>query len=205
MAIRRGLRTAGPVLAVLALLSVPGAVRAEATKIGYFDIKRILAEVDDARAAKNRLQREFDDKQRQLDDAKTELEKLQKDFQAKQAVLSQSAKEQAAMELQTKLLNANKLFQELQGELAQKEQTALAELVTRLEPVVRDLAEDEGYAYVFEKNDAGLFYAPAGHDLTAQIIRRYNQRFPSKGAAAKEKAPEKGKDKPADKAKGEKK
>ena len=61
------------------------------------------------------------------------------------------------------------------------EQEALGELLQRLEPLVQGLAQADGYTYVFEKNEAGLFLAPAAHDLTSELIRKYNQRYPAKG------------------------
>jgi outer membrane protein len=174
------------------LLATPAVARAE-LKVGYFDVKRILTEVDEAKLAKTRLQREFEDKQKQLDVEKTDLEKFQKDFEQKQPVLSPAAKEAMQMELVGRMQRAQKLYMELQQELAAKEQQALADLLQRLEPVVREIAESEGYTFVFEKNEAGLFYGPTAHDLTSQVIRRYNQRFPSaQPSATPAKAPAKG-------------
>lgn len=175
-------------LLVLVAVTAHGSVARADTKIGYFDVKRILAEVDEAKSAKDKLQRAFGEKQKALDAKRDELEKMQRDIEQKAAVLSQTAKQQLAMEFQQKLVEANKLYGELQTDLAQQEQRALGELLGRLEPVVSDIAKAEGYAYVFEKNESGLFYAPAGHDLTAQIIRRYNERFPAAGKATKGKS-----------------
>lgn len=179
-------------LAALVLaLALPAVASAE-QKIGYFDVKRILAEVEDAKAAKDRLQRDMDDKQKKLDEQKADIERLQRDFEQKAAVYTQAQKEQMAIELQTKAQSAQRLLFELQADFAQKEQQAIGDLIGRLEPVVRDLAEAEGYTYVFEKSEAGLFFAPAGHDLTSEVIRRYNARYPSKAkAATKEKPPAK--------------
>lgn len=171
---------------VAALVAVPlaPALAETSLRMGYFDVKRVLSEVEDAKSAKNKLQKEFDEKQRQLDTQKDELEKLQKEFEQKSAVLSQAAKEQLAVELQTKAMKAQKLYVELQQDLAGKEQAALGDLIQRLKPVVEQIASDEGYTYIFEQNEAGLFYGPAAHDLTAQVIRRYNQKFPSKAPSA---------------------
>lgn len=165
-------------LALLAALLLWGqAANAQEVKIGYFDIKRILAEVDEAKAAKDRLQRDFDQKQNRLNAMREELERLQREFEQKAPVFSQQQKEQMAIELQTKAQEAQRLFMELQGDLAQKEQMAVADLIGKLEPVVRDLAAQEGYTYVFEKSEGGLFVAPTGHDLTSEVIRRYNTRY----------------------------
>jgi len=182
-----------PVAAVLALASLSPAAHAADMKIGYFDVRQVLAEVEEAKAVKDKLQKDIAAKQKQIDAKRDELEKLQREIEQKGPVLSQSAKQTMAMDFQQKLVEANKLVGDLQVDLAQQEQKLLGELLGRLEPVVRELAEAEGYTYVVEKNEAGLFYAPSGHDLTAQLIRRYNQRFPGKGTAAK--APKKSKGK----------
>jgi outer membrane protein len=36
---------------------------------------------------------------------------------------------------------------------------------------------------VFEKTDSGLVFAPASLDLTNELVRTYNDKFPSKGGA----------------------
>lgn len=173
-------RPFGLVAAVVAFNALMPVAQAAETKIAYFDVKRVLAEVDEAKTAKDRLQREFTSKQKQLDAKRGELEKMQREIEQKGAVLSQTAKQAMAMEFQQKLVEANQMYSELQSDLAQQEQRALGELLGRLEPVVIDLAKAEGYTYVVEKNEAGLFYAPPAHDLTSQLIRQYNKRFPSK-------------------------
>lgn len=169
-----------------ALLASPLSAWAQSgAKIGYFDVKRILAEVEDAKEVKARLQRDFDAKQKKLDQQRTELEKLGKELEQKAPVLSQAAKEQAFTDYQRKVGEAQKLLMEIQGDLAQQEQQALIDILGRLEPVVREIAVAEGYTYVFEKNEAGLFFGPGEHDLTAQVIRKYNQRYPAGGGKAK--------------------
>lgn len=173
------LRLAATLAAVTALAGAAAPAAAE-TKIGYFDVKRVLGEIEDAKAAKAKLQAEFDDKQKKLDLAKTELERLGKEFEQKAPVLSAGAKEQMQAELQGKAMQAQRLYVELQGDLAEKERQALGDVFQRLEPVVREVADKDGYAFVFEKNESGLFLGPAAHDLTPQVIRKYNERFPSK-------------------------
>ena len=111
------------------------------------------------------------------------LEAPQVALEKKRAVMAPAALEQAQKELFQKLEAAQRSYMELQQDLAMKEQQAMMELLSRLEPVVKEIAEAEGYTYVFEKG-AGIFYAPAGNDLTAQVIRKYNQRFPKGSGGA---------------------
>jgi len=175
-------------VAVFAATAFAPVARAE-VKIGYFDVKRMLTELDEAKEARKRLQGDFDKKQKDLDAKKGELEKLQKEFQQKAAVLSQDAKDKMQMDFAAKLQGVQQQYMEFQQELGQKEQEALANLLTKLEPVVREIADAEGYTYVFEKSEGGLFYAPSQHDLTSQLIRKYNQRFPPGSAKPAPAAP----------------
>ncbi len=168
-------------------LSAASTARADGQRIGYFDVKRVLSELDEAKSARSRLEADFKKKQKQLDDQKAVIEKAQKEFEQQQAVLAPAAKEAKQRELMEKLESAQRTYMELQQDLATQEQSALGGLIERLSPVVGEVAESEGFAFVFEKGEAGMFYGRSADDLTAQVIRRYNQKFGGKaaGAAAK--------------------
>ncbi|MFM2154073.1 MAG: hypothetical protein RL199_2508 [Pseudomonadota bacterium] len=171
-------------LGALALaLSTSAVARADGQKLGYFDVKRVLSELEEAKSARSRLEADFKKKQRQLDEQKSAIEKAQKEFEQQQAVLAPAAREAKQRDLMQKLESAQRTYMELQQDLAAQEQNALGGLIERLAPVVGEIAESEGYAFVFEKGEAGLFYGRSGDDLTAQVIRRYNQKFGGKGGA----------------------
>ncbi len=59
--------------------ALPAQARAE-QKIAYVDMQRALNEIDEGKAAKAALKREFDQKQKMLDDKKAEFDRLRTDF-----------------------------------------------------------------------------------------------------------------------------
>src|SRR5690606_4682094 len=79
-----------PLAAVLALASLSPAAHAADMKIGYFDVRQVLAEVEEAKAVKDKLQKDIAAKQKQIDAKRDELEKLQREIEQKGPVLSQS-------------------------------------------------------------------------------------------------------------------
>jgi outer membrane protein len=149
-------------------------------KIGYFDVKQILAEADEAGEVKKKLQADFDKKQKELDELKDEIETKGKDLQAKQAILSPSALQEAQGELNKKVQDAQQRYLKLQNELQSSEQQAIGELISKLTPIVHKLAADEGYTYIFEKTDSGLFLGPPEHDLTTELLRKLNSDYHSR-------------------------
>jgi outer membrane protein len=176
-------------LVALALALVPALAAAE-QKIGFVDLHRALNEVDEGKAATALLKRDFDEKQKQLDAKKAEFDKLQADAEKQAVVMSDAAKRDKAAELDRRARELQGLFMQLQKDLSEREQQATKGIYDRMSNLVREIAEAEGFTIVLERG-AGVVYAPTSLDLTNELIRKYNGRYPAggkkgegKGAAA---------------------
>jgi outer membrane protein len=157
------------------------------TKVGYVDLQRALNEVADGRAAKAKLKKEFDVRQKELDDKQEELKKMQADIQAKADVMSEDARRKAQADMDQKLMAVSKLYATLQKELQQKEHDATKGIFARMSSIIKNIAEAENVSMVFEKTDSGLLFALPSLDLTNELIRRYNSQAakdPTGSAAA---------------------
>jgi outer membrane protein len=170
-------------LLLIALTAGPALARAE-QKLGYVDLQRALNEVDEGKAAKAILKKDFDEKQKQLDAKKADFDKLQADFEKQAVVMSDSAKKDKATELDRRARELQGLFVQMQKDLSDRERDATKGIFDRMATIVREIAESDGFTMVFEKG-AGLVYAPPSLDLTNELIRKYNARHPAGGATAK--------------------
>ena len=166
---------------VLALALAPALARAE-TKLGTVDLQRALNEVEEGKAAKALLKRDFDEKQKQLDVKKTEFDKLQADLEKQAVVMSDAAKKDRAADLDRRARELQGLFVQLQKDLSERERDATKGIFDRMANIVREIAEADGVTMVFEKG-AGVVYAPTSLDLTNELIRKYNARHPAGGGA----------------------
>lgn len=166
----------------LSLALLPAAARAE-QKIGYVDLQRALNEVDEGKAAKALLKKDFDEKQKQLDVKKTEFEKLQSDFEKQAVVMSEQARKEKGQDLDRRARDLQALFMNLQKDLSDREREATRGIFDKMATIVREIAEADGFTMVLEKG-SGIVYAPASLDLTNELVRKYNGRFPP-GAAKK--------------------
>ena len=165
---------------LLVVALAPALARAE-QKIGFVDLQRALNEVDEGKAAKALLKKDFDEKQKQLDGKKAEFDKLQADLEKQSVVMSDAAKKDKATELDRRARELQGLFMQLQKDLSDRERDATKGIYDRMAVIVREIAEAEGFSVVLEKN-AGLIYAPTSLDLTNELIRKYNSRHPAGGA-----------------------
>ena len=171
---------------LLALAAVPAAARAE-QKIGYVDLQRALNEVDEGKTAKALLQKDFAEKQKTLDAKKAEFEKLQADFEKQSVVMSEQARKDKTADLARRARDLQALFMNLQKDLSDRERDATRGIFDRMNGIVREIAEADGFTYVLEKG-AGIVYGPASLDLTNELIRKYNAKHPGSGAKKAEAA-----------------
>jgi outer membrane protein len=182
-------------LAIGLALAIAPPARAE-QKIGYVDMQRALNEVDEGKAARAVLKRDFDEKQKVLDAKKAEFDKLQSDFEKQAVVMSEQAKKDRAQDLDRRAREMQALFVNLQKDLSERERDATRGIFDRMAAIVRDIAEADGFSIVLEKG-AGIVYAPASLDLTNELVRKYNARYPGGAPKKAEAAAPKKADAPA--------
>ncbi|HTN53119.1 MAG TPA: OmpH family outer membrane protein [Anaeromyxobacter sp.] len=177
------MKTALRIAPVALALALSPVARAD-TKLGYVDLQRALREVDEGRVATQTLQKDKDEKQHQLDAKKDEFEKLKNDFERQATVMSEQAKKDKAGELDRKAGELQQLFMALQKSIAEGEEKAMRGIIDRMQGIAKEIAEADGFTMVLEKNSSGIFYAPPSLDLTNELVRKYNARYPVGGGAA---------------------
>lgn len=169
---------AGLLVTVLALTA-----RAAEIRIGYVDLQKALTQTDDGKTAKDKLQREFSAKQKKLDQAQEEL-KSEKERLDKQGPLwTDEKRREFQSTLERKFMETTQLWQQMQKELSEAEAKATGEIFMKMEVIIREIAETEGFTHVFDRKQSGLIFAPESMDLTPQLVRKFNDRYPAKKAA----------------------
>jgi outer membrane protein len=162
-----------PAVLVASFLTFPSLARAD-VHLGFVDMHRAVGEVADGRAAKARLKKEYDARQKELDEKQEEIKEMEADLKSRGDAMSEDAKKKAQDDLNEKVMEVSRLYQKLQKELADKEQSALKGIFGRMSDIIRNIAETEGLTMVFEKSDSSLLYAQPSLDITNEVIRRYN-------------------------------
>jgi len=179
-------KTLRSAVATLALALVPLTTLAADLKLGYVDLQRALEEIDEGRAAKAQLKKDFDEKQKQLDQRTDEVKRLDADFQKQALVMAPDAKAAKSAEIDRKKVEVQQFFVALQQDLAGREREVTRGIFDKMIAMVRELAEAEGFTMVLDRNT--VLYAPASLDVTNELVRKYNARFGSGKKDAPKKA-----------------
>lgn len=167
-------------------LTLSGVALAE-VKLAYVDLQRALVEIEEGRTAKARLQKMLEDKQKELDREQEALRKEQEVLQKQASAMSEETRNQKALELQKKVYDLAQKWEKGKAEMAQRERTELQAIFNKMDPIIAQIAQREGFSMVLEKSDSGLVWAQASLDLTNELVRLYNAQ--PKGKAAPKDAP----------------
>jgi outer membrane protein len=161
---------------------------AQQPKIAVVDLQRALMEIEEGRKAKGSLKSLFDQRQKTLDKQQEDLRLLKEGIEKQRDVLSREVYAKKVEELQKALAELQTTYMEFQRELAAKEADLTKPILERLQRIVRQVGQKDGYSLVLERNEAGVVYIPSTYDLTDLVIQRYNAGEGGDGAAAKPKA-----------------
>jgi outer membrane protein len=177
-------------LATLALIS---SVAHAEFKAAYVDIQRAVQEVDEGKAAKARLQKMADEKQKAFEKEQNQLKVELEAYTKQKAAMDDKVAAQREGELQKKMFDFQQRAEKLRTELAESERRELGSIFPKLETLLGQIAQREGLTMVFDRSSSGLAWAPPSLDLTNELIRMYNAQFKGGGAtpAAKPAEPKK--------------
>jgi outer membrane protein len=188
------LRSKLSVLALALSLAVPTVAAAADLKVAYVDYQRVLLEVDDGKAAKNRLQKWLESRQKEIDSEQESLRKEKETLDKQASAMSEETRIQKATDLQKKVYDLAQKWEKSRGEAAERERKEMEPIIGKIDEVIRTIAERDGLSMVFEKRDSGLVYALNQFDLTNEVIRTYNTskgKAPAKDAPVAKDAPKK--------------
>ncbi len=145
-------------------------------KLAYVDLQRALNEVEDGKAAKSKLKKQFESKQKTLDGKQEELKKYKDSLeqQLKGDVLSEEKKREMMLDYQKRFFELQNTYGTLQKELAESEAKETKKIFDKMAKILKDIGLKEGYTVILEKTESSILWAPQSLDITDQLIQRYN-------------------------------
>ena len=167
-------------LLAAASLIAPRAARAAEQKFAYVELQRAIAEIDEGKAARAKLEAARDAKQKEIDKDQEAVRKERETFEKQAATMTEATRNQKGQELQKKIVDLQQRFEKGRAELAQQEREMFGPILEKMQATIAAIAQRDGITMVVEK--AALLYSPASLDLTNEAIRLYNDKYKVPGA-----------------------
>jgi outer membrane protein len=160
----------------------------QGAKVAYVVLQRIANESADGRVATTRIQALQQKKAAELNERNKQLTSMQQKLEKEGSVMSPTAAGDLQKNIEKATLDVQRFTQDAQAEVQELQQTLQQEFQQRLEPVLQQVGAEMGLHFVFNGPDAGLVWADAALDISAEVIKKLDSAKPP---AAKPAAPTK--------------
>ena len=162
------------VLMVVAAMSCCVCVHASAAEreaIAIVDVQKVVNETIIGKAARSNLEREMQKAKVKLSNMQAEFEKQKADLEKQSAILSGAALEERRESLAKKQRDVQRTYQDAQEQLAGINDKEIKKVVDQVSEVIKELADDRNYKFVFEKDRQSVIYASERIDITQDVIK----------------------------------
>ena len=160
--------------AVLALASI-GAANAQ-VKIAVINTQKALLETEDIKKAQLDLEAKFKPRQDQMVKVQKTLEDIQAQLQS--GKLNELGTQEINAEGQRKQRELQRLQQDLQEDVERERTEILQRAGTRMQEVVKKLAEEKGLDIVVDSGNTVFFKTT--FEITTEATAAYNKAYPAK-------------------------
>ncbi|MEE8184929.1 MAG: OmpH family outer membrane protein [Thermodesulfobacteriota bacterium] len=176
---KRGYTLLLPILLVFTFLFYSNAIDAAEpdVKMGYVDLQRALNECLAGKQAMMDLKVDAKRQEEELNLKQEELKKLKEEIDKKRSVWNEDVRDKKEREFQAKAEGFQGFFYKSNEELQQRKKEREAEIIQGLMSVMKEIAKEKGYTYVFEMSAGGLLVAPEEVDFTEEVIETYDNKF----------------------------
>ncbi len=143
-------------------------------KLGYIDMQRALNGSEAGKKAKEQLAAKVKKYQDEIDVKEEELKKLKVELEKQGTVLSDSTRASKEKEYQNKLKEFQRFTKDAQDELRGRDEELTRAILAGMEKVIQDFGRQNGYTFIFVKNDSVLLFVDEKADLTVDVLKLFN-------------------------------
>lgn len=139
-------------------------------KIGYFDNREVLQNLPALQKESQKLQAEFEPKEKEMNDLAAELRKIQEDIQKNQGTVYTPEQVQAkSLEYQSKRQQLELKKGDYDRLRQARNNQTLAKIQSQIQEEVAKIAKEENYDLILH---TGVFLASPKVDITQKILKR---------------------------------
>jgi len=178
-------------LAALTAFMAPGAGAAE-LKLGAVSMQRVINESEAGKAAIGELKALAENEQQKFQTKQENFKTLEKDFEQQRLVSRPEVLQEKEQELMRLKREIDLLREDTRMAIQRTQARLTARIIKEAREIITDYAKKNHYTIVLEASEGPppmggmVLYADQGVDLTAAVIKVYDDQFKS-GAAGKKK------------------
>ncbi|MDX1433433.1 MAG: OmpH family outer membrane protein [Gammaproteobacteria bacterium] len=160
-----------------AAAAAPAQVLAE-VQVGFVNVAKVLELAPQAEAARNRIEREFAPKDRELLEQQKDIRALEDRLVKNAAVMSETERQRQEAEIRAQKRDLRRSQDEFREDLNLRKSQELSKLQKTVTEVIQQLARADKYDLILSD---GVIYAGERVDITDLILERLRADFKKSG------------------------
>jgi outer membrane protein len=161
----------------LLLLASLAAASAQ-TKVGIVNVQTAILDTAEIKKAQGELETRYKPRQQKVESLQRELAELQNKLQTMAGKLTPQAEQDMQVSGQRKQREMQRLVDDLQADVDRERNEILSKSGTRMQEVVKKLAEERGLDVIIDVANT-LYFKPT-LDLTKEAVAAYDKSYPAK-------------------------
>ncbi|HUL74634.1 MAG TPA: OmpH family outer membrane protein [Vicinamibacterales bacterium] len=150
------------------------------SKIAFINMQYIVSESKLGKAGTAQMKTLTDKQQADLAEKNNAIRALQQKIQTQSALVTAAAQAQMTSELEKLQRDLQYAQNEAQAQADELNQKLLSDFQEKVLPIVDAIAKEKGLYAVWSVQDAGVAYVQPGLDLSAEVIKRLDVKYPGK-------------------------
>lgn len=147
-----------------------------AEEIALVDTQLVLRNSIIGKAAKSDLEARIKKSQAKLEQLKGEFDKQRADVEKQSKILSGAALDARREALGKKQIEIQRAYQDTQEELARANDQELQKVVSEIQEVVKEVAQERKFKFVFEKDRQTVLYGSERIDISEEVVKILDKR-----------------------------
>ncbi len=178
MSFKKIAATCAGFLAVAAVTTAQQSGDAVPAKIAFIDVKRALVSVEEGQARRKELQDWARPKEEELQRLGKEIADMQNELAARRGATSDDALAELNRRLVAKQREAEDKQRVAQRDLEERQSGILRALGEKLQAVITQYSDTNHYTAVFILQPDNVAYLASSADITEQVVKLYNEKYP---------------------------
>lgn len=160
---------------IFLILTLGFSLNTYAQKIAFIESEFILDKVSSYKMAKEKLDKQSLDWQKEIEGKMKELDVLYKKFQSEQALYTEQMKQDKIAEVEKKEKEVSEMQKQRfgpNGDVFKKRQELIQPIINQMFDEVKKIAESKGYDLVLDKNNGNsIVYNNSKLNISDQVVK----------------------------------
>ncbi len=163
-------------LILVAILAVTASFSADAQRIAYVDVSKILDRIPEYKSAQQELDATAERWKKEIAIEYGKIEEMYRKYQAQEVLMSETARNQREEEIVNKEAEVREMQKRKfgpSGDLFKKRQELVKPIQDKVYAAIQKYADSRGFDFVFDKSsNPGMLFAAPRLDKTEDILKQ---------------------------------